>query len=122
MEDEDKALEYYLLAAAQDHMKALYRTILICTERYSNHLSYYLCKIIFYCKKYIKLCETKEFDRDDKETVDTLFSDFSTFCRSCGGLGEGYKCCSKCRSIYYCSVKCQRKDWKSGHKEECEEL
>ncbi|RIB12198.1 P-loop containing nucleoside triphosphate hydrolase protein [Gigaspora rosea] len=29
------------------------------------------------------------------------------------------RCCSKCKQIYYCSKKCQKKDWKI-HKEYCE--
>lgn len=27
--------------------------------------------------------------------------------------------CSRCRVTYYCSTKCQRKDWKVGHKQQC---
>lgn len=29
--------------------------------------------------------------------------------------------CAACRCVYYCSVKCQKTDWKK-HKKECEEL
>ena len=42
--------------------------------------------------------------------------------RTCGyckkGSAEKLKQCSRCRSVYYCDVKCQRAAWK-GHKQEC---
>lgn len=37
-------------------------------------------------------------------------------CSVCGK--EDAKRCGKCHSVFYCSVKCQKKDWKS-HKETC---
>jgi hypothetical protein len=30
-----------------------------------------------------------------------------------------YKTCSRCKSIAYCSIKCQKRDWKAQHKAEC---
>ena len=30
--------------------------------------------------------------------------------------------CSRCKSVCYCSVKCQTLHWKSGHKAECKKL
>jgi hypothetical protein len=32
-----------------------------------------------------------------------------------------FKSCARCRLKYYCSRKCQVKDWKNGHKEKCKE-
>ena len=78
---------------------------------------------MYYCRKYIKLSETKEFDKAHKEWVTGVLSELSSICRVCGKKGEGYKYCSKCTCVYYCSVDCQRKDWKeNGHKEECRKL
>ena len=37
-------------------------------------------------------------------------------CKICGK--EEAKRCGKCHKVFYCSVQCQRKDWKS-HKEAC---
>lgn len=37
-------------------------------------------------------------------------------CKVCGK--EDAKRCGKCHRVFYCSVKCQKKDWKS-HKETC---
>jgi len=37
-------------------------------------------------------------------------------CKVCGK--QDAKRCGKCRIVFYCSVQCQRKDWKS-HKEAC---
>ncbi|KAF4716209.1 hypothetical protein FOZ62_022228 [Perkinsus olseni] len=37
-------------------------------------------------------------------------------CQTCGGAGT--LLCSRCKNVYYCSVKCQRQDWKL-HKKTC---
>lgn len=39
-------------------------------------------------------------------------------CRKIPSKGESFKVCSLCTSMHYCSVECQRKDWKA-HKEVC---
>ena len=44
-----------------------------------------------------------------------LHSDLST-CRLCSNAGG--KLCSKCKSVSYCSVVCQKKDW-PRHKGKC---
>ena len=33
-----------------------------------------------------------------------------------------FKHCGRCRLKYYCSIKCQKKHWENGHKEECQEF
>jgi len=30
------------------------------------------------------------------------------------------KACGGCKKLYYCTVQCQRLDWRSGHKEDCQ--
>lgn len=40
-------------------------------------------------------------------------------CFTCGKETKKLKYCSNCKSVYYCSRKCQRKDWKLGHKHRC---
>ena len=47
-------------------------------------------------------------------------------CGGCGKLepvyGNPHKVCTRCRSVYYCSIDCQTKHWKRkkrGHKSEC---
>ena len=42
-------------------------------------------------------------------------------CGNCGTT-EGTKKCSGCKSVSYCSVKCQTLHWKSKHKKECKKL
>lgn len=37
-------------------------------------------------------------------------------CNKCGK--EGNKRCSKCKKVFYCSIKCQKDDWKD-HKVIC---
>ena len=38
-------------------------------------------------------------------------------CNNCGKM-ENLKLCSRCRSVFYCSVDCQRSHWKQ-HKKTC---
>ncbi|WCJ30469.1 Ubiquitin carboxyl-terminal hydrolase 18 [Euphorbia peplus] len=40
-------------------------------------------------------------------------------CANCGDSGS--KKCSRCKSVFYCSAKCQREHWNSGHKSKCKE-
>jgi TPR repeat protein len=118
--DKDIALKYFLLAADQGYMNAIYRAMEIYIKRYDAEGPEQLYNVMYYCRKYIKLSETKEFNKADKEQVTRTLSGLSSICRVCGKKGEGYKYCSKCTCVYYCSVGCQRKDWKeNGHKEEC---
>ena len=121
--DEDKALKYSLLAADQGYMQAIFLAIGIYTNRYEVEGPKHVYNVMYYCRKYIKLSETKEFDKAKKEEVTRKLSRVSSICRVCGKKGEGYKYCSKCTCVYYCSVGCQRIDWKeNGHKEECKKL
>ena len=39
-------------------------------------------------------------------------------CEACGQEGAD-KCCSGCMESFYCSIACQRKHWKEGHKHKC---
>ena len=40
-------------------------------------------------------------------------------CAECGVESAENKACMRCKCVAYCSVKCQRKHWKGGHKAEC---
>ena len=33
------------------------------------------------------------------------------YCAACGTLSASLKCCPRCRSTYYCDVKCQKTHW-----------
>ena len=121
--DTDKALACFVLAAEQKHMNAIYETVVIYKDKMMKEGIKYMYEAIYYCRKYIKLCETEEFDEDKKKKITEILSALSSMCRVCGKKGERYKQCSRCTCVYYCSVDCQRKDWKeNGHKEECKKL
>ena len=121
--DMDKALACFVLAAEQKYMNAIYMAIVIYQDRISKEGIKYMYEAIYYCRKYIKLSETEEFDEDHKKQITEMLSDLYSTCRVCGKKGEGYKQCSRCKCVYYCGVDCQRKDWKeNGHKEECKKL
>ena len=121
--DMDKALACFVLAAEQKHMDAIYNAIGGYLDKMKKEGGKYMYEAIYYCRKYIKLSETEKFDEDDKKKITEILSDLSSTCRVCGKRGERYKQCSRCTCVYYCSVDCQRKDWKeNGHKEECKKL
>ena len=121
--DMDKALACFVLAAEQKHMDAIYHAIWIYEGKMMKEGRKYMYEAIYYCRKYIKLSETEKFDEDYKKQITEMLLYLSSMCRVCGKEGERYKQCSRCTCVYYCSVDCQRKDWKeNGHKEECKKL
>ena len=121
--DMDKALACFVLAAEQKHMNAINNAINIYEGRINKKGLKYMYEAIYYCRKYIKLSETEKFDEDRKKEITETLSELFSMCRVCGKKGERYKQCSRCTCVYYCSVDCQRKDWKeNGHKEECKKL
>jgi len=122
--DEDKALKYFLLTAEQGDMSGVFEVSRIYCDKYKKEGTKHIYNAIYHCKKFIKLSEkSKEFDKDMKEKVTKELSALSSVCRVCSKKGEGCKCCSKCTCVYYCSVVCQKKDWKeNGHKEECKKV
>ena len=121
--DMDKALACFVLAAEQKHMSAIYVATVIYTNRVLKGGRKSMYEAIYYCRKYIKLSETEKFNEVHKKKITEILSDLSSMCRVCGKKGERYKQCSRCTCVYYCSVDCQRKDWKeNGHKEECKKL
>ena len=38
-------------------------------------------------------------------------------CAACGA--DGGRVCTRCRAVAYCGPRCQRRDWKEGHREVC---
>ncbi len=60
--------------------------------------------MMYYCRKYIKLSETKEFDKAHKKLVKGALARLSSVCRVCGKKGEEYKFCSKCMCVCYTAV------------------
>ena len=40
-------------------------------------------------------------------------------CANCGKRGKGFKQCSRCKAVKYCSRKCQKEHWQAIHKSVC---
>ena len=40
------------------------------------------------------------------------------YCNYCGTISEHIQHCSRCKSVHYCNVECQKKDW-PNHKSGC---
>jgi hypothetical protein len=56
---------------------------------------------------------------DSKSLVAKLFDRTHHQCALRGCQGWGRHHCARCRVVLYCSVECQRVDWKAGHKAAC---
>ena len=52
-------------------------------------------------------------------TMATLSTAPQTACSCCGAASSSLKRCGRCHTVSYCSVDCQRNDWKAGHKTAC---
>ena len=60
-------------------------------------------------------------DHSVRGDVDSEQPETALYCAVClkpGRLGEDLKLCARCKSVAYCSVECQRKNWPL-HKKEC---
>jgi hypothetical protein len=58
-------------------------------------------------------------DEDKKNAKQAPKTGRCAYCCS-EGLKLELKKCSQCKSVQYCSKKCQVADWKAGHKKDCE--
>ncbi len=75
----------------------------------------------FEIKMKMKIKENRLKRRDEK------FLLYSKICNNCNKIWnwkkekskEKFKTCKKCKKTYYCSRKCQKIDWKKGHKNFC---
>ncbi len=54
----------------------------------------------------------------DQESLNAIQKEIQTICAACKKISENLKRCSRCRSIFYCSVDCQRGHW-TQHKNVC---
>ena len=64
----------------------------------------------------------KKQDQDIKNLKEGKLWKLCSACQSPEGMTIKHKVCSACKTRFYCSVDCQRNDWKQGHKDECKEL
>ncbi len=45
------------------------------------------------------------------------------YCACCGNSNpKQLRACGRCRELMYCSVNCQKRDWKKAHKRECSKI
>ena len=68
---------------------------------------------VFVCDDYRSV-----HDKDFPTIMRSLKSTMGEMCRVCGKEYAQLKRCASCKSLYYCSVPCQTKDWKR-HKPHC---
>lgn len=71
---------------------------------------------------YLSICSSfYEYDiipRDDKNGWLLVYNTCCSTCRQTANDGETYLKCGGCEMIFYCSINCQRKDWKK-HRDVC---
>lgn len=63
-------------------------------------------------------CSNKCAVKYNKEMKKTSELKMKARCMTCQKYDQKMKKCSGCRRVYYCSVKCQKKDW-TGHEKIC---
>ncbi|XP_011407549.2 PREDICTED: ubiquitin carboxyl-terminal hydrolase 19-like [Amphimedon queenslandica] len=76
---------------------------------------------------FIVICEVLSFHEAKEKVIElhvtqrVKFRNLPSKCCGCGDKGSGFKRCSRCKSVEYCSRKCQEDDW-SRHRKRCNEL
>jgi hypothetical protein len=65
---------------------------------------------------------TEQEIKNIKEGKTSQVGKLCSNCQSPEGTAIKHKVCSQCKTRFYCSVDCQRADWKGGHKDVCKEL
>jgi hypothetical protein len=77
---------------------------------------------------YVHYARPEYFESEKKKedlAEEVEFSKKCEYCKICKkaeSKDRKHKICSACKQAFYCSVECQRSDWKSGHKYECKDL
>ena len=78
---------------------------------------------IYWFRMFLKDNENyDEHYNNAKKDLEELLSIQSSYCSCCGHKAKLPLKCSKCMSVHYCNVVCQRKHWKNGHKQECKKV
>jgi len=89
-----------------------------------QHISRNDLKILYSYKNYAR----PEYFQHQKKVEDDARSEVeraaAVKCSSCGcpEISIKHKICSACKQRYYCSIDCQKEDWKKKHKKECQSL
>lgn len=81
-------------------------------------------KFLYSYKNYARPEYFEHLEKLEEEANNQATRAASIKCAHCG-CPEGHikhKICSACKKRYYCSIDCQREDWKNKHKKECKEL
>ena len=61
-------------------------------------------------------------DNDNSDAIavlEKIMVKLEIACDWCGCTGKRLKLCSKCKSVRYCTLECQHKDYKENHKAVC---
>lgn len=81
-------------------------------------------KFLYSYKNYARPEYFKHLEKVEEDAKSDAEKLASSRCSHCG-CPEGtskHKVCSACKKRYYCSVECQKQDWKAKHKQECKSL
>ena len=107
-----------------------------CGKKGLDSLKCSVCNSVWYCNvqcqkkdwKSHKQCCGKSGEAENGQdtgeghssslTLSTMEDLVSKVCSSCGKKGSDLIKCSVCKSVWYCNIQCQKKDWKS-HKQCC---
>jgi len=81
-------------------------------------------KFLYSYKNYARAEYFQHLDKVEDEARTQAERDAALKCSYCG-CPEGsikHKLCSACKKRFYCSLECQKQDWKAGHKKECKSM
>lgn len=89
-----------------------------------QHIKRSSIKFLYSFKNYARPEYFHHLDQMEEDAKSESEKSNTTKCSHCG-CPEGsikHKICSACKQRYYCSVECQKQDWKDKHKGECKSL
>lgn len=89
-----------------------------------HHIKRSGIKFLYSFKNYARPEYFQHLDQMEEDAKSESEKSNTTKCSHCG-CPEGsikHKICSACKQRYYCSVECQKQDWKDKHKNECKSL
>ena len=122
VKDVEKGLPY-LTSAAEKGYKLAQVVLASYLKNGENGVPKSPVQAIYWYRMFLKDNKVlDEFYNMAKESLERLLSIQKSHCSCCGHKAKLSLQCSKCMSVYYCNVVCQRKHWNNGHKQECKKV
>jgi hypothetical protein len=123
IQDQIKAIENYMNETAMTNVSFIREgdtdCIMMCPDNLSLAVQWKIGHNLENAKNNINIVRN-HFNKIGAEHEIIKYDTRSRSCQKCGKT-DNIKMCGRCRNVFYCSVKCQRSDWKN-HKINCKKL